>query len=102
MNTRSLKLLFSKKMYSIEVLKKASYKYSARFSNIISEKDEEYICDISFPEKTSETHINFCIDDFKKEVADQDLRRIVSKETEHVRNLILAHAFSKTSVIENE
>ena len=36
-----------------------------------------------------------------KELNDQILREKISKETEGVRNLILAHAFSKTNFIEN-
>jgi len=89
-------------MYQLDVLKKSSYKFSHKFSNIISETTKDYICNIDFPEDTSKSQINFCIQEFKKEVADQDLRKIISKETEHVRNLILAHAFSKTSFIKNE
>ena len=42
------------------------------------------------------------IDDFKKEVLDQDLREKLKVETEPVRNLILAHAFSKTGIISHE
>ncbi len=47
--------------------------------------------------KTAET----ILENFKKEVLDQDLREKIAKETEEVRNLILAHAFSKTSIIKN-
>jgi len=33
---------------------------------------------------------------------DQDLRETLKVETEPVRNLILAHAFSKTGIISHE
>lgn len=39
---------------------------------------------------------------FQQALLDQDLREIVSEETEGVRNLILAHAFSKTTLIKPE
>lgn len=35
----------------------------------------------------------------KKEALDQTLRTRIKKETEQVRNLILAHAFSKSGLI---
>ncbi len=102
MRTKTIYLKFNKKLYSSDTLKKAAYKFSNRFSHIISENKDEYVCNIQFPEKASESQINFSIDEFKKEVSDQDLRNIVSKETEQVRNLILAHAFSKTNLIKDD
>jgi His-Xaa-Ser system protein HxsD len=35
---------------------------------------------------------------FKNEVLDQDLRSIISKETEAIRNAVLAFALSKTGL----
>ena len=46
-------------------------------------------------------HIDFIekvTDDFIKEVHDQDLREIIKNETEDIRNLILAKAFSKLDI----
>jgi His-Xaa-Ser system protein HxsD len=42
------------------------------------------------------------VESFKKEVLDQDLRLKLKAETEPIRNLILAHAFSKTGLIADE
>ena len=50
----------------------------------------------------SEKKIQEYLDDFKKEVLDQDLRENIKRETEAVRNLILSHAFSKTGLIQDE
>ena len=42
------------------------------------------------------------IENLKKEVLDQELRHKLKAETEPVRNLIFAHAFSKTGLIAGE
>jgi His-Xaa-Ser system protein HxsD len=39
------------------------------------------------------------IQDFRKEVLDQHLRARIAKETESIRHLILAHAFSRTGLV---
>jgi len=40
--------------------------------------------------------------EFRREVIDHDLRIEIRKQTEGVRNLILAHAFSKTGIVTSE
>jgi len=93
------KLKFNKNIYKLEAIKKSSYKFINKFSNVISESEDNYICSISFPNDVSESQVEFCLDEFKKEISDQDLRIMISKETEDVRNLILSYAFSKTDLI---
>jgi len=48
----------------------------------------------------SEDTIDSIVETFRKEVLDQDLRGSIKAETESVRNLILAHAFSRTSLVQ--
>ncbi|MBL7479714.1 His-Xaa-Ser system protein HxsD [Legionella bononiensis] len=89
-------------VYCLNVIKKAAYKFSSEFSVNFEKIDDEQI-NVFFdfnptinPENKSEI-----IRQFQNELLDQDLREIVFKETENVRNLILAHAFSKTTLIES-
>ena len=96
------KLLFDEAVYSIEALKKASYKNIARYSVVIKKEGAQLECLFSFPAATSDKQIQEYLDDFKKEVLDQDLREKIKRETEAVRNLILSHAFSKTGLIKDE
>lgn len=97
-----LVLTFNEDIYSIDTLKKAAYKGISNYSVVINEKGTQLECLFSFPPETPSEKISFLMDDFKKEVLDQDLRETIKKETEGVRNLILAHAFSKAGLIGNE
>ena len=97
------RLLFDENVYSIEALKKASYRNIANYSVVIKKEEGAQLeCLFSFPVKTSDEKVLEYLDDFKKEVLDQDLREIIKRETEGVRNLILSHAFSKTGLIGDE
>jgi His-Xaa-Ser system protein HxsD len=96
------RLLFDEAIYSIEALKKAAYRGISYYSVVIKKEGAQYECLFSFPEKTTPEQIAKYLDGYKKEVLDQDLRETIKKETEGVRNLILAHAFSKTGLIGDE
>ncbi len=96
------RLLFDENVYSIEALKKASYRNIANYSVVIKKEGAQLECLFSFPVKTSDEKVLEYLDDFKKEVLDQDLREIIKRETEGVRNLILSHAFSKTGLTGDE
>lgn len=50
----------------------------------------------------SESSMDRIVDDFKKEVLDQELRMVIKAESEPYRNLILSHVFSRTSLVKNE
>jgi His-Xaa-Ser system protein HxsD len=64
--------------------------------------DGRIICHLAFDDKVSEAAVGANVDNLKKEVLDQDLRLKLKTETEPIRNLILAHAFSKTGLIADE
>jgi His-Xaa-Ser system protein HxsD len=92
-------IIFDNSVYSISAVKKAAYRFLDVFSATISTEDGAIKCTIAFPSGPNEERIVSIIDDFRKEVLDQDLREILKRETEQVRNLILAHAFSKTGIV---
>ncbi len=93
---------FESSVTSIDALKKAAYRYIDRFSLELLTKKSTYVCLLKFKSELSEEIKDQFVDDFRKEVLDQELRASINTETEQVRNLILAHAFSKTGVIKNE
>jgi len=97
-----VQVLFDKQIYSVEAIKKAAYRFIDKFSAVISEEGPSYSCALNFPDKSSDNQVTRIVDDFKKEVLDQDLRESIKKETEGVRNLILAHTFSKVGLIKDE
>ncbi len=95
-------LIFDATVYSADAIKKAAYRSINRFSINISIEKNQLKCSLSFKESITEPQIKYFIDEFKKDVLDQDLRESIKKETEGVRNLILAHTFSKTGLIKDE
>ena len=95
-------LIFDATVYSSDAIKKAAYRSINRFAVNIAKEGNEIKCSLTFKDSATETQIKSYIDDFKKEVLDQDLRELIKKETEGVRNLILAHTFSKTGLIKDE
>ena len=99
---KSVSVSFDSHVFSLMAVKKAAYRYIDSFSADINVKDEEIRCLLNFTSPRSDESCARLVDDFKKEVLDQDLREKLKIETEPVRNLILAHAFSKTGIISHE
>jgi len=97
-----LKLEFDANVYRIETIKKAAYVYINRFSVNISIREAVILCAVNFPEKTSAETKKELLDDFQKEVLDQDLRDQIADETASYRNAILALAFSSTKLVQDE
>ena len=94
---------FDLTVYNIDAVKAACYRLLDRFSASIEVHQGAAICQLQFDSPgMSEAAIAAEIENLKKEVLDQDLRQKLKNETEPVRNLILAHAFSKTGLIADE
>jgi len=86
-------------IYSVETVKKAAYKFADRTSIIINLGPDSTISLVfNFAGKYSNNDSKKVIADFCNELLDQDLRERIKKETEPLRNLLLAHAFSRTSL----
>ncbi len=89
---------FSSHVYTLETIKRAAYRFTERLAfNFIPENDF-LICQITPTPASDTADIEAAISEFKNEVLDQDLRRTIADETATVRNVILAHVFSKTGL----
>lgn len=99
---KTISVDFDNRVFSLIAVKKAAYRYLDSFSADISLTNDEVRCLLKITSPRSDESFARLIDDFKKEVLDQDLRENLKIETEPVRNLILAHAFSKTGIISHE
>lgn len=99
---KTVSVKFDSQVFSLTAVKKATYRYIGSFSADIGIKDGEIRCLLNFSSPRNDESCARLVDDFKKEVLDQDLREKLKVETEPVRNLILAHAFSKTGLVSNE
>ena len=93
---------FDLAVFSIDAVKAACYRLSDKFSPSIEVHEGTIVCHLQFDSKLSDVSIVSEIENFKKEVLDQELRQKLKAETEPIRNLILAHAFSKTGLIADE
>lgn len=101
-STGTVSLTFDSKVYSLNAVKTAAHRFLRFLTTDISIVDGQILCSLTFPSGVTEQQSLQLVTDFKKEVLDQDLRERLKVETEAVRNVILAHAFSKTGLVSNE
>src|SRR5882724_9697456 len=84
------------RVYSLEAVKKTAYRFADRTSIAIRPgAGTELTIIFNFVGSQAENDPDKTVADFSTELLDQDLREIVKRETTAVRNLILAHAFSR-------
>lgn len=93
-----IKLHLDAKAYSLDAVQKAAYRYIDRLTIQIDIATGSIVCLIDPVSKGAD--IDRLIDDFKRELLDQELRLKIKAETEQVRNLILALAFSRSGLQE--
>jgi His-Xaa-Ser system protein HxsD len=86
-------LKFDVRVFQLETVKRALYRFTDKYSFDIQESD----CEITIKVHTDNEELPAKI---KNEVLDQDLRDTLAKETANVRTLILANAFSNTGLIQ--
>jgi His-Xaa-Ser system protein HxsD len=84
-------------IYSVEAVEKAAYRFIDRVATVISREGADILLELSFDASHASTSKDI-IDDFKKELLDQNLRLKIKAETESVRNLILSYTFSKSGL----
>ncbi|HZS57146.1 MAG TPA: His-Xaa-Ser system protein HxsD [Bryobacteraceae bacterium] len=90
------------RVYSLEAVKKTAYKFAAATSIILQPRKDEIVRVLfNFAGVHGRSDPEGVISDFCNELLDQDLREIIKRETAPIRNLILAHAFSRSSLVEN-
>jgi His-Xaa-Ser system protein HxsD len=89
---------FPTELYGLEAIKRAAYRLSDRLLVDITPGERTIVCSLVVRTPTESSRDNEPIEAFKLEVLDQDLRSSIAAETEAVRNLILAYAFSKTGL----
>jgi His-Xaa-Ser system protein HxsD len=99
----SFLVIFDLQVNKLTAIKKAVYKFAADCSAILRTKEPQQVeVRLSFPDSTDLAVKKAIVGAFCNEVIDQDLREQISQETEASRNLILAQAFSKTSLLQQD
>ena len=93
------KLDFDLASFDIEAIKRAAYRCSDRFAFDVTILGNLAACTLIFADGTVPEAIDVTVSNFRKEVLDQDLRQSIRAETEAVRNVILAHVFSRSGLV---
>jgi His-Xaa-Ser system protein HxsD len=89
-------------IYSVEAIKKSAYKFADRASVVINPASEHTVSVLfNFAGSLSKNDPEQVISDFCNELLDQDLRELIRREAGPLRNLIVAHAFSRTKLADD-
>jgi His-Xaa-Ser system protein HxsD len=89
------------RVFRLTAVKKVAYAFGDRFCVQIESSGEERVRVVLSPKVALPSSSDVC-GEFRNALIDQDLRDIVAEETEPVRNVLLAHAFSKAALIDPE
>jgi His-Xaa-Ser system protein HxsD len=86
-------------IFSLEAIKKTAYKFAGQTSVTITPASASSVSVFfDFSGRYEKNDRRQIVADFCNELLDQDLREIIKKDTGPLRNLIIAHAFSRTSL----
>ena len=88
-------------VYTLSALLRVAYRFTNRCYLHLQKKSERVV-EVRFLRKAAEPPLDQIAGEFCNELLDQSLREIVARESEPVRNLILAHALSRTPFVDPE
>jgi His-Xaa-Ser system protein HxsD len=95
-------IIFDGRVFSVEAVKNAAYRLADLLDSEIRLDGDRIVCTIKLRKADADEAFNRLLEKLRREVVDHDLRLQIRKETEATRNLILAHAFSKTGIVSSE
>ncbi len=94
-----VEISLQRELCSIDAVQKAFYKFKRFHASDLTIIDSDYISvTFNFPINLVDDEREKILNDFRHEVIDSSLREKISSETELVRNLILANAFSNAPI----
>jgi His-Xaa-Ser system protein HxsD len=85
-------------VYSMSALLRVAYRFTDR-CYLHLQREGGSVC-VRFRAKAPAPPLDQIAGEFCNELLDQTLREIVAQESEPVRNLVLAHALSRTSFVD--
>jgi His-Xaa-Ser system protein HxsD len=98
-SSSEMSLEFDPAIYHLSAIKKAAYKFGDRFHIQLLTIEGGWVR-VGLKPKVAMESPEFLAGEFCNEVLDQELREVVAEETQPVRDLLLAQAFSATSLID--
>jgi len=93
----SIELTFDAASHSVDAIQRAAYRFSDRVSCELVSGEVEHRCVLT---AVADVDLDAQIADFRTEVFDQVLRERIRAETEPIRTMIFAQAFSRTGVVD--
>jgi His-Xaa-Ser system protein HxsD len=97
---RVVTVAFDTAIYRLEAVKKAAYRFGSRcFVKLDVSGPAQVVVQLEQKPGGKENLVQVR-GDFQTEVLDQELREVVAHETDAVRNLLLAQAFSRTALLD--
>ena len=90
-------LLLDTSVYSMTAIQKCAYLFTSRAFVVIQLKSEKLV-EVQIRAKSGQDN-DTLVGEFLNEALDQNLRELIARETEGVRDLIITHALSKTSLL---
>ena len=94
MSVNNFVVSLNSSLYSKDAIFKCLYWYSTDFECKIDVQGDYYIIDFTAKNEISEEKLVSFKEKFSSDIIDFNLRDIVAKETEIIRNLLVAKAFS--------
>jgi His-Xaa-Ser system protein HxsD len=88
-------------VYGLPALLKVAYKFTDRCFVHLQRRNKR-IVEVRFRPKGSQAELDSIAGEFCNEILDQRLREIVARESEPIRNLVLAHALSRVGLANSE
>lgn len=92
-------LRVSQDVYSLDAIKRASYRHADKGAFDIQLENNTIVVDFLPGRDFGNGALKIFKQKFLADILDEDLREIIRRETTDIRNLILAHAFSKSHLI---
>jgi His-Xaa-Ser system protein HxsD len=86
-------------VFRLSAVKKAAYRLSARGDFAISRGADDQLT-VAMEIRDSRDDIGDLVQEFRRQLLDQELREEISEQTAAISNLLLAQAFSATSLID--
>jgi His-Xaa-Ser system protein HxsD len=99
----AIELMLDLRNYRLSAVKKAAYRFADRFTAVLGTPVEDRLpLTLYFKPDTAEPVARAAARQFFQELLDQELREHIAGETNAIRTLILAHAFSNVDLVKRE
>lgn len=98
LNSRTRTSAIDLRVYTLEAIMKSAYRFTGRCFLHLEQISHE-IVQVQLRPKQANDDPDAALGDFLNDLVDQRLRTLIASETVAIRNLVMAHALSRTALI---